>query len=198
MPCDALLHSLQSHIAAHEALREDLPKIRAAAEIIAGAFRAGQKLLVAGNGGSAADAQHFVAEFECTFCGDRRALPALCLTANSSTITAWANDYGYDTVFVRQLEAHGRPGDVFVAIGTGGGSLTDAHSRNIGLAAQRAKQLGLHVIGLAGRDGGALKELADICFVVRSANTARIQECHITILHLITELVETLLCDGRT
>jgi D-sedoheptulose 7-phosphate isomerase len=190
---ELIVDALDQGITARNELRTDVDKILKAAEILVSAFRDGKKVLAAGNGGSAADAQHFVAEFEGTYSLERRGLPALCLNANGSTITAWSNDFSFETVFARQIEAHGKPGDVFVALSTSGGSLTEAHSRNIAVAAKKAKAMGLSVIGLAGREGGALKELADVCIIVKSKNTARIQECHITVLHILTELVEQVL-----
>lgn len=173
-------------------LHRELPAVRRSAQVILEAFLAGNKLLAAGNGGSAADAAHFTAEFEGRFREDRRGFPAICLPANQSMLTAWANDYSFDTVYERQLENHGRPGDVFVAISTSGGSL-DGGSRNIALAARRARKLGMTTIGLTGRDGGALRELADLCCVVDSQVTARIQEAHCVLLHLIVEEFEELL-----
>jgi len=194
-----IIDALEQGITARSDLRKDVDKILKAVAIIVSAFRDGKKILAAGNGGSAADAQHFVAEFEARYSLERRGLPALCLNANGSTLTAWANDFTFDAVFARQIEAHGRPGDVFIALSTGGGSLTEAHSRNVALAAKKAKEMGLFVVGLAGRDGGALKEIADVCIIVKSKDTARIQECHMAILHILAELVErAMFVEGAT
>ncbi len=175
-------------------LERELHNVERAAQLIVAAFSAGNKLLVAGNGGSAADAHHFATEFEGKFRHDRRGFPALCLCANTSFLTAWSNDYSFDTLYQRQLETHGRPGDVFVGISTSGGSIT-GYSRNIAIAAARAKTIGLKTIGLAGKGGGSLLKLADVCFVVDSNTTARIQEAHAVLLHLIVEAFEALVED---
>ena len=190
---DIVIQSIEEGVSARIDLKKDVDKIIRASEIIVEAFRSGSKILAAGNGGSAADAQHFTAEFEGKYCLERPGLPAICLNTNASTLTAWANDFNFDTVFERQIEAHGKPGDVLVAISTGGGSFAEGYSRNIALAAKKAKESGLKVIGLAGKTGGVLKDMADVSIVVNSENTARIQECHITELHILTELVERIM-----
>jgi D-sedoheptulose 7-phosphate isomerase len=174
-------------------LEQELGNVQRAAQLIAEAFRTENKLLVAGNGGSAADALHFAAEFEGKFRHDRRGFPAICLSANAALLTAWTNDYTFDTVYERQIQNQGRPGDVFVAISTGGGSLTGGYSRNIATAAAHARTGGLKTIGLAGKGGGSLRELADICMVIDSQTTARIQEAHGVLLHLIVEAFEDLI-----
>jgi D-sedoheptulose 7-phosphate isomerase len=176
-------------------LDRQLPKVMQAAEMINRSFQAGHKLLAAGNGGSAADAQHFTCEFEGKFRTDRPGYPALCLCTSASFLTAWSNDYSFDSVFVRQVEAHGTPGDVFVGISTSGGT-PDGCSRNVGLAAARASELGLATIGLAGKGGGMLGEIADVCIVVESNTTARVQEAHGILLHLIVEAFEELALSG--
>ena len=161
------------------------PAIVAAAVLIEECLRAGGKLLFCGNGGSAADSQHLVAEFVGRFMLERRALPAIALTANTSILTAIGNDYSFDIVFSRQVEALGRPGDVVVGISTSG------NSPNVIAAMKKATELGMKTICLAGKDGGALAKCVDIPLVVASKSTARIQECHIAIGHVICELVET-------
>jgi D-sedoheptulose 7-phosphate isomerase len=145
----------------------------------------GGKLLIFGNGGSAADSQHIAAEFVGRFKLDRKAMPAVALTTNTSTLTALSNDYGYETTFKRQIEALGNKGDVALAISTSG------NAKNVIEAAKAAKQKGLASIALTGNSGGALGPLCDISIVVDSQDTARIQEAHILIGHIIAEIVET-------
>jgi phosphoheptose isomerase len=158
--------------------------IAAAAERLIECFRDGHKLLAFGNGGSASDAQHLCAELAGRYVRERPALPALALTANTSDLTAIGNDYGYDHVFARLIEAHGAAGDVAVAISTSG------NSRNVLDAVAVARQRGLTTIGLCGRGGGKLAGCVDVPIAVPSENTARIQETHIAILHVLCELVD--------
>jgi len=158
--------------------------IARAAEIVAACLRRGGKILLFGNGGSAADAQHLAAEWTGRLRGERAAFPALALTANSSELTALGNDYGFERVFARLLEAHGREGDVAWAISTSG------NSPNVLAAVETARQLGLHTIGLSGRRGGKLAPLVDVALCVPSDDTQRIQEAHITIAHVVADLVE--------
>ena len=148
--------------------------IAEAAQIILNAYRAGKKVLLIGNGGSAADAQHIAAELAGRFKLERAGLPAIALTTNTSTLTAVANDYGYDRVFSRQLEALANDKDVLIAITTSGSS------PNILKAAEMAHSKGVTVIGLTGAKGGKLKDMADLTIMVPSDDTARIQEAHIT------------------
>jgi D-sedoheptulose 7-phosphate isomerase len=159
-------------------------KIAAAAEVMLNCLRSGGKILFFGNGGSAADAQHLAAEFVGRFVKERRGLPSIALTTDSSILTAIGNDYGYDRVFSRQIEALGNKGDVAVGISTSG------NSPNVLAAIRLAGKQGLKTIGFSGRDGGALAQCADISLCVACANTARVQECHIAIGHLLCELVE--------
>lgn len=159
-------------------------KIVEAAALIAECLRAGGKLLFFGNGGSAADAQHLAAEFVGRFVLERHALPAIALTTDSSILTAVGNDYGFDQIFARQIEALGRPNDVAIGISTSG------NSPNVIEAVKKAKKQNLKTIGLAGKDCGALARCVDLAITVSSANTARVQECHITIGHLLCELAE--------
>lgn len=153
---------------------------------------AGNKILTVGNGGAAADAEHFTAELVGVYNNKnkRPGLPAICLNLNTSMITAWVNDFGFESLYERQVEAFGKRGDVLVAISSGGGSLKPGYSSNIALAAKKAKETGLKVIGLTGKTGGALKDIADPCIIVKSQVTARIQEAHMTLLHIITEMVD--------
>lgn len=168
--------------------REMPPVIVKSVEVILSALRTGNKVLIMGNGGSAADAQHFAAEFVGRFLRKRRALPAIALTTDTSLLTAVANDFGFDQVFKRQVEALGQPGDVVVGISTSG------NSPNIVLAMDAARQNGCQTIGLLGRDGGAIAALVDLAVTVPVAETPYIQEAHITIIHLICDLVEQQLC----
>ena len=158
---------------------------------VAEAFRAGRQVYFFGNGGSASDAQHLATEFVGRFVADRIALPAIALNADTSLITAVANDYGYDRVFARQVEAFGKKGDVAFGISTSG------NSPSVVEGIRKARELGLTTVGLLGRDGGALKELVDHALVVEGKKTARIQELHILIGHTMCQLVEAILF-GRT
>lgn len=148
------------------------------------ALHAGGKLLFAGNGGSAADAQHWAGELVSRFYYDRPGLPAIALTTDTSILTAIGNDYGYDYTFARQVEALGREGDVFVAISTSG------NSANVIRAAEAARERGVKVIGFTGQGGGKLAPLCDICFRIPSSETPRIQEGHEFIGHLLCALIE--------
>lgn len=161
-------------------------EILAAAAAIAGSVRAGGKLLICGNGGSAGDAQHLATEFVSTLTVDRRraAIPAIALTTDTSLLTAVANDYGFEGVFARQVEALGRDGDVLLGISTSG------NSENVVRAFERAKAQGVRTIALTGRDGGKLGLLADVEINVPSAETSHIQEAHIAVGQLIAFLVE--------
>jgi len=151
---------------------------------IAAALQAGGRLLVFGNGGSAADAQHFAAELSGRFQKERAALSALALTTDPSVITALANDYGFEHVFRRQVEAHGRAGDVAFGISTSG------RSRNVNEGLRSARQRGLVTMGLTGRGGGDMKPLVDVLIDVPHQSTQRIQEVHGMVVHLLCEIVE--------
>src|SRR6266849_1524243 len=153
-------------------------------EILVETYKQGNKPLLFGNGGSAADAQHIAAEFVGRFAFDRPPLPALALSVNTSCITAIGNDYGFDFVFSRQVEALGRPGDVAIGISTSG------NSANVLRALSVAKKMGLHTVALTGYTGGKLKDAVDHCICAPSNEIPRIQECHILIGHVISELVE--------
>lgn len=179
--------SIQASIAVKERLlssSEFVSTVAEVSELLVNSIEQGKKILLFGNGGSAADAQHIAAEFVGRFAFDRPALPALALSVNTSSVTAIGNDYGFDLIFSRQLEALGRPGDVAIGISTSG------DSQNIIRAVSVAKRLGLHTIGLTGWTGGKLKNAVDYCICVPSKETPRIQECHILIGHIISELVE--------
>jgi phosphoheptose isomerase len=172
-------------IAAHRRFAADrLDAVREAADAIATALTSGHKLLAFGNGGSAGDAQHLVAELVGRFDRERRALPALALTADTSVITAIGNDYGYERVFARQVEALGGAGDVAVGISTSG------QSSNVVAALKAAKARDLVTIALTGRDGGPVGLSADIHINVAETSTARIQEVHRTLLHALCSSIE--------
>lgn len=154
------------------------------AELTEACLRNGGKILIFGNGGSAADAQHFAAELVGRFEHDRRGLPAIALTVNTSTLTAVANDYGFDRVFARQIEALARKGDLAIAISTSGGSV------NVIAAARAARDLGCRVVGMTGAGGGALADHADAMIAVPSRTVARIQEVHEICLHALAAWLE--------
>lgn len=163
---------------------EQIPAIVEAAEIIVRALKNGNKILIFGNGGSAADAQHMVCELVGRFQRDRTPLPALALTTNSSSLTAIANDYGFDQIFARQVQALARPGDVCLAISTSG------TSPNVLKGVRAAQSLGLPAIGLSGKGGGELATLCSPCICVPSDCTPRIQEAHIAIIHALCQVIE--------
>jgi len=174
----------QEHLDVAKALFPLAPQVVRAVDLITTALAAGGQLLLAGNGGSAADAQHIAAELSGRFLNDRRPLSALALHGNTSALTAIANDYGFDRVFARELQAHARPGDVFLALSTSG------DSPNILRAIDAARERRLTVIGLSGVSGGQMRDLCDLCLCVPSSSTPRIQEMHITIGHTLCELIE--------
>lgn len=181
---DKILAIWDEHLEVAKALPRLVSAVSNSVDIIYSALAAGGQLLVAGNGGSAADAQHIAAELTGRFLRERQPLRAIALHANSSALTAIGNDYGYEQVFARELSAHARPGDVFLAISTSG------NSRNILRAIEAAHALKVIVIGLSGESGGQMAALADLCLCVPSKSTARIQEMHITIGHTICDLLE--------
>lgn len=166
-------------------LKEEGQNLVAAARMVAESILAGGKLLILGNGGSAADAQHMAAEMVGRMLVDRRPLPAIALTTDTSNITAVGNDFGFDFVFTKQVQALGRQGDVVLAISTSGNSL------NVLSAVEAAQKLGCKVIGLTGGAGGKLKAVSDLCLTVsRGKNSSRIQETHIFAIHSIVDLMD--------
>jgi len=178
---------IEASIAAKQKLLQDATQVSTIAEVsrvIVEAVRQGKKILLCGNGGSAADAQHIAAEFVGRFAFDRPALPALALSVNTSCVTAIGNDYGFDLVFSRQIEALGQKGDVAIGISTSGNSANVIH------AMSTSKRLGLHTVALSGCTGGKLMDEVDFCLRAPSNDTPRIQECHILMGHIISELVE--------
>ena len=179
------IHSaIDIHIIAARALAVQWGLIGQIASVVAGAVRKGGKVLICGNGGSAADTQHIAAELVGRFKKERRAIAALALTTDTSILTALGNDYGFDRIFARQVEAHGRKGDVLIAISTSGSS------PNILNAVNMAREMGLTTIGLLGLDGGAIKPICDLALVIEDMDTPRVQEMHILAAHIICGLVE--------
>ncbi|KAF1682953.1 MULTISPECIES: D-sedoheptulose 7-phosphate isomerase [unclassified Veillonella] len=163
---------------------EQMETIQLIAERCKTALAAGNKVLFCGNGGSAADAQHLAAELIGRFQKERRSLASIALTTDTSILTAVANDYGYDEVFARQVEGLGRAGDVLIGISTSG------NSANVVKAALKARDTGMHTIAFTGEGGGKLQDICDITLAIPSKVTARIQEMHILVGHIICELVE--------
>jgi D-sedoheptulose 7-phosphate isomerase len=182
---------IRASLAVQEALLapELLADIASAAALVGGALRGGGKLLLFGNGGSAADAQHIAGEFVGRFLADRRALPALALSVNTSVLTALANDYSFEVVFARQIEALGDSGDVAFGISTSG------TSANVVAGLRAARERGLGTVALTGRSGGSMRELADACVRVPSDETPRIQEGHLVVAHILCETVEREIVD---
>ena len=176
--------NLAEHLQLFQQLSSLTPEVNEAGRRIASALAQGGKLLLCGNGGSAADAQHIASELTGRFIQERRPLAGIALTTDSSALTCIGNDYAFDEVFARQLRALGRAGDVLIGISTSG------NSANVVKAVQAAREMNITVIGLLGRDGGALKPLSDVAIVVPSKVTARIQEAHILIGHTLCGLIE--------
>lgn len=179
--------SIRASIATKQALLGQSANIARAAELLADCYRNKGKTIFFGNGGSAADAQHLAAEFECRFMFDRDPLPSLALHTNTSTVTAVSNDYSYNDLYARLLRAHARPGDVAIAISTSG------TSKNVLAAARLKHDLGIKLIALTGENSGPLSEYADVVVAVPSKVTGRIQECHILVGHILCEWTEAAL-----
>lgn len=178
---------IQASISVKEAILQDEALLQTVLEIkdkMVAAFKAGNKVLFCGNGGSAADAQHLAAEFSGRFYTDRDPLPSEALHCNTSFLTAVANDYGYDVVYSRMLKGIGKPGDIIVGLSTSG------NSKNILKAFEQAGTMNITTIGLTGQTGGAMKGCSDYLINVPSNDTPRIQESHITLGHIICQLVE--------
>jgi D-sedoheptulose 7-phosphate isomerase len=174
-----------------ESLKDLEPQVSRAADLIGECFRTGNKLLMCGNGGSAADASHFATELVVRFTKDRRALPAICLASDSGILTAAGNDYGFDKIFARQVEAFGQPGDLLICFTTSG------NSKNVLLALEEAKARKLKTIAFLGRDGGSTKGMADIDLLVKDDSTARIQEAHQLLIHVLCEIIEAQMEDDK-
>jgi D-sedoheptulose 7-phosphate isomerase len=162
-----------------------------AAKKISETHAAGGSILLAGNGGSFSDALHFSGELSCTYASaDRRPFRAISLGANGAAMSAWANDFGYETFFARQLAAIGKPGDVLILISTGGGGGKDGYSANLVRALECAKSNGIYTIGIVGKTGGVIGKDADLVLHVKSNSTAYVQQAHITLIHRICEELE--------
>lgn len=186
-PQEMIKESIQESILVKSLILENealLSSVEKAIELIVRQFQEGHRLWLCGNGGSAADAQHIAAELSGRYKYDRKPLPAEALTVNTSYLTAVANDYDFSMVFSRLVEAHGRNGDVLIAISTSG------NSSNVVGAARVAKDLGLYIVGMTGWQGGKLATFCDILLNVPSNNTPRIQEAHIMLGHIICEEIE--------
>ena len=184
----AIAQHIQDSIAVkQQLLKSFVPSIEEAAIKVSVCLKQGGKLLFMGNGGSASDSQHLAAEFVGRYEKERRALAAIALTTDTSILTAVGNDYGFEKIFERQIEALGKKGDILFAISTSG------NSKNVLRGVQKAKVLGLYTIALAGGTGGELGSLADLALVIPSKKTSRIQESHILIGHIICECVDELL-----
>lgn len=180
---------IQAEIEAHqkvtEALLQQVSQIERICELVAQRLKVGNKILFIGNGGSAADAQHLAAELSGRFRTERQALAGLALTTDTSALTAIGNDYGFEAIFSRQVAALGQPGDVLVAISTSG------HSPNVLQAIETAKSLGIATIGFSGRDGGQLANKCELCLVIPAQDTARIQEMHILVGHILCQYIDS-------
>ncbi len=179
-----LTKCLNEHIETAKKMQELLPLIEDAAKLSTSSLKRGGRVLICGNGGSAADAQHIAAELSGRFKKERNALAGIALSVDTSALTAISNDYGFDRVFSRQVEAYGREGDTLIAISTSG------NSKNIIEAIKKAKEIGLKVVTLSGKDGGDIKNLGDVNIVVPSQDTPRIQEMHIMIGHMVCALID--------
>lgn len=186
------LDRLQEHLGTLQALESHAPAFEAIARKMTEAILNGRKICFMGNGGSAADAQHLAAELVGRFQRERRGLPSLAFTTDTSVLTAVANDYGYDQLFARQVESLCQPGDIVVGLSTSG------NSPNVLLGIARAKELGLCTVGLAGKDGGKLAQVADFCLTVPSPKAARTQEAHIFIGHCLCEVIENAVVNAGT
>jgi len=182
---DEINRHLKAHIDTVNSLGEMLAgPISNCARVLIDALQGGHKILVMGNGGSAADAQHFAAEMVGRYLLERKALPVIALTTDTSILTSVGNDYGFDEIFARQVEALASPGDVLIGISTSG------HSRNVKRALEVGKAIGTRTIGLLGRDGGEIAPLVELTLTVPGDTTPRIQEAHLLMVHILCDLVE--------
>jgi D-sedoheptulose 7-phosphate isomerase len=182
---DRISAAFISHREVMESLERELTtKMIRVADLLVAAFRNGNKILIMGNGGSAADAQHLAGEIVGRFRLERRGLPAIALSTDTSILTAVGNDYGFDAIFSRQVEALAQEGDVVIGISTSGSS------PNVHSALRLAREMGCRTVGLLGKDGGSIRDLVDMDLTVPGNDTPRIQEGHITIIHILCELVE--------
>ena len=188
----AIDRAIAEHLAVTEKVRAQVPIIERIAGEMTRTLRAGNKILWCGNGGSAADAQHLAAELVGRFQRDRRGLASIALTTDTSILTAVANDHGYEKVFSRQVEALGVEGDLLVGISTSG------NSRNVCLALETARSLGVFTVAFAGEGGGEIAAIADLALCIPSKDTARIQESHILCGHMLCDWVEISACQGQS
>jgi len=175
---------LEEHIQTAKKMTELLPLIEEAGKLCLETLKNNKKILIAGNGGSAADAQHFSAELTGRFKKERISLPAIALTTDTSALSAIGNDYGYEYVFSRQLEGLGNEGDIFIGISTSG------NSQNVIEAIKKAREKNIKIITLTGKNGGKMKDLGEINIIIPSNDTPRIQEMHIMILHMICQIID--------
>ena len=185
-----IIQQIDHHLQAVGALRGLAPSMDAIGQRLLAALRSGGKILLCGNGGSAADAQHIAAELVGRFAHARRGLPAIALTTDSSALTSIGNDFGFEQVFARQVEALARAEDMLIGISTSG------NSRNVVEAVKVARAMGVTTVGLLGGSGGALKDLVDNALIVPSSETARIQECHILIGHIWCAMIDEAFQEG--
>ena len=188
MKKDEFLQSLKEIKRLTEEIEKLYPTISEVSDRITKAIDSGSKLIVCGNGGSAADAQHMAAEFVNRFLKERRPLPAIALSTDTSVLTSISNDYSFNEVFSKQVEALGQPGDVLIGISTSG------NSTNVANAVKTAKNRNIFCVGLLGKNGGTIKGLCDLDITVNSNSTPRIQEMHIFIIHTICQMVEDSVC----
>lgn len=183
---DSITNYFQESSRVIASLSSEINKIEEIAKLIYKSNKNDKKILIAGNGGSCADAEHFAGELLCTFKDRKRGpIAAIHLANNSSAITAWTNDFQFESFFTRQVQALGKKDDILFLITTGGGNKENGASMNLVLAAEEAKKLGLKIVTIAGKNGGILKEFSDISIIVKSFETANIQEGHIAIIHAL-------------
>ncbi|OGS11885.1 MAG: phosphoheptose isomerase [Elusimicrobia bacterium RIFOXYA2_FULL_58_8] len=188
---DKISLAMRQHLQAATALEADTSAIKAIAAALSAVALGNGKILICGNGGSAADSQHIAGEFVGRFKKERRAIAAVALSTDTSILTCIGNDYGFDSVFARQVEALGRRGDALLAISTSGSS------PNVLSAVKKARELGLLTIGFSGKNGGAILPYCDLSFLAPAEDTARVQEMHILAAHIICELVEDFVTAGE-
>ena len=190
---DSITNYFQESSEVISSLSSELDVVEEMANAIHESNKEGGKVLIAGNGGSCADAEHFAGELLCTFkLRDRSPIGAVHLANNSSAITAWTNDFEFNSYFTRQVEALGNEGDILFLITTGGGNRKNGASMNLVHAAEKARKMGLKIITIAGKGGGILKDFSDISITVKSNETSNIQEGHIAIIHSICICLDTL------
>lgn len=196
-PNKKTIQKIQNHFNQSASLISELKKFKSEIYTIANKIsktRIKNKVLVAGNGGSCADADHFTGELQCTFKDrNRKPISAISLNNSFSAITAWCNDFSFETYFLRQIQAHGKKGDVLILLSTGGGEIKTGASINMINAAKLAKKRKIYVISLVGKTGGSLKKISDLCVHVKNDNTAYIQEAHMSILHCVAEILDDML-----